>query len=222
VTNWIETQPQEEAARAALTVAEQVKAQDVRFNDDGTAQLKKGVARNRRISMEDPHMRHGRKSKHQRVDGYKRHILRDLDSGLVPCVGITPANVPEAWISDAIMVNLNAQKLRLSELHIDRAYLTSKLVRHRSDELVIYCKAWRVRNRQGLFVKTAFTLDWEQNMICCPHGISIPFTVGNLSISPQKLAPVVHSKTNVQPVQRGVTFRFIPTNGFCKSYAKDN
>jgi hypothetical protein len=178
VTGWMETQAQEESATAALTVAEQVKAQDVTLKDDGTAQLKKGVARNRRISVEDPHMRHGRKSKHQRVDGYKRHILRDLDSGLVTCVGITPANVPEAWVSDAIVVDLKAQKLSLSELHIDRAYLTSKLVRHRSDELAIYCKAWSVRNRQGLFAKTAFTLDWEQNTICCPNGISIPFTVG--------------------------------------------
>ena len=178
VTTWMDTQPQEDSATAALTVAEQVKAQDVTLNDDGTAQLTKGVARNRRISVEDPHMRHGRKSKHQRVDGYKRHILRDLDSGLVPCVGITPANVPEAWVSDAIVVDLNAQELTLSELHIDRAYLTSKLVRQRSDKLAIYCKAWSVRNRHGLFAKTAFTLDWQQNTICCPNGISIAFTVG--------------------------------------------
>lgn len=178
VTSWVETQSQAESTTAALSVAKQVKAQDVTFKNDGTAQLREGVARNRRISVEDPHMRHGRKSKHQRVDGYKRHILRDLDSGLVPCVGITPANVPEAWVSDAIVVDLNAQKLSLSELHIDRAYLTSKLVRHRSDELAIYCKAWSVRNRQGLFTKTAFTLDWEQNTICCPNGIFIPFTVG--------------------------------------------
>jgi hypothetical protein len=30
------------------------------------------------------------------IDGYKRHVLRDLDSGLVPAVGVTPANLPEA------------------------------------------------------------------------------------------------------------------------------
>jgi hypothetical protein len=178
VTAWMESQPPPAAATAALTTAEQVKAQDVTIKDDGTAQLNQGVARNRRISLEDPHMRHGRKSKQQRVDGYKRHILRDLDSGLVPCVGMTPANVPEAWVTDAIVVDLKAQALTLSELHIDRAYLTSKLVRHRSDELAIYCKAWSVRHRQGLFAKTAFTLDWEQNTICCPNGVSIPFAVG--------------------------------------------
>jgi len=31
------------------------------------------VAKDRRISVEDGQMRHGRKSKHQRIDGYKRH-----------------------------------------------------------------------------------------------------------------------------------------------------
>ena len=40
-------------------------------------------------------MRHGRKSRSV-IDGYKRHVLRDLDRGVVPAVGITPANVPEA------------------------------------------------------------------------------------------------------------------------------
>lgn len=181
VTTWVKTQPDVPGlpdATAALAVAEQVKVQDGVVNDTGTAQLKSGVARHRRISVEDPHMRHGRKSKRQRVDGYKRHVLRDLDSGFVPCVGVTPANAPESWVSDAILVDLKAQDLTLSELHIDRAYLTSKLVRDRSDQLAIYCKAWTVRHRHGLFPKTAFTLDWEQQTICCPNQVSIPFVVG--------------------------------------------
>lgn len=203
VKAWIETQPPETAAAAALTTAEQVKAQDVTRSDDGTSQLKKGVARNRRISVADPHMRHGRKSKHQRVDGYKRHILRDLASGLVPCVGITPANVPEAWVSDAIVVDLKAQKLTLSELHIDRAYLTSKLVRHRSDELAIYCKAWSVRNRQGLFAKTAFTLDWEQKTICCPNGVSLPFGVGKSVHFPAQTCAVCPLKVQCTASEKG-------------------
>lgn len=75
-------------------------------------------------------------------------------------------------------VALKSQQLTLRELHIDRAYLTSKWVRYRSESLAIYCKAWAVRNRHGLFPKTAFILDWEQQTICCPNQVSIPFTVG--------------------------------------------
>jgi hypothetical protein len=64
------------------------------------------------------------------------------------------------------------------ELQIDRAYLSSKLVRHRTEELNIYCKAWPVRNRDGRFPKTAFVLDWEQQKITCPNQITLPFEVG--------------------------------------------
>ena len=54
-------------------------------------------------------MRHGRKSRSQRFDGYKRHVLTDLESDLIRAVGLTPANVPEAWISDAISNDLMGQ-----------------------------------------------------------------------------------------------------------------
>lgn len=138
------------------------------------------MARNRRISIEAPHMRHGRKSPQQQVYGYKRHVLRDIDSSLIPCVGVTPANGPEAWITDAIQVDLKRQQLiSIRELSIDRAYLTSKLVRQRDDSLTIYCKAWLVRHRQGLFPKTAFTLDWGAQTLCCPNQVTMPFRPGH-------------------------------------------
>lgn len=130
-----------------LKVAQQVQSQDVEVPANGTPQLRQGVAKNRRVSVEDSTMRHGRKSRNQRFDGYKRHVLTDLDLGVVRAVGLTPANVPEAWVSDAISNDLLAQDVTLVELQIDRAYLSSKLVRHRIQELNIYCKAWSVKNR---------------------------------------------------------------------------
>jgi hypothetical protein len=59
-------------------------------------------------------MRHGRKSRSVRFDGYKRHVLRDLDTGLVAAVGITAANAPEATVTDAIAADLVAQNVRLA------------------------------------------------------------------------------------------------------------
>jgi len=56
-----------------------------------------------------------------RVDGYKRHVLHDLDTGLIRAVGITPANVPEASVTEAISADLAQQAASLKELHIDRA-----------------------------------------------------------------------------------------------------
>jgi Transposase DDE domain/Transposase domain (DUF772) len=162
---------------ASLAAAAQVREQDVVRSAAGTPTLRDGVAPDRRISIEDNQMRHGRKSRSQLIDGYKRHVLRDLDSGLVPAVGITPANVPEAQVTDSISLDLHVQGLSLRELHIDRAYLSSNLVRERDDDLEISCRAWPVR--QGAqFAKTAFVLDWERQEIRCPDGVVMPFTPG--------------------------------------------
>lgn len=100
----------------------------MQVDEAGKASLIKGVAKDRRISVEDGQMRHGRKSRSVRVDGYKRHVLHDLDTGLIRAVGLTPANVPEASVTPAISADLDRQAVSLKELHIDRAYLSSHLV----------------------------------------------------------------------------------------------
>lgn len=160
-----------------VAVAQQVHDQDLALDATGASVLARGVARDRRISVEDADMRHGRKSRSQRVDGFKRHITRDLDSHLIPVVGLTPANVPEATVTEALEADLTHQACVVAEWHLDRAYLTSRLVRERAEDVVIVCKAWPVRNG-GYFPKTAFTLDWDQQVLRCPNDIELPFQPG--------------------------------------------
>jgi Transposase DDE domain/Transposase domain (DUF772) len=167
----------DQAAASAVAVARQVRDQDVDLAGPAPA-LRRGVARNRRISVEDGQMRHGRKSRSVLFDGYKRHVLRDLDTGLVAAVGITPANVPEASVTGGITADLAAAGLRLAELHIDRAYLSSDLVRDRGPDLAIFCKAWRVRNTGGRYAKGQFALDFAAGQLTCPAGVSMPFQPG--------------------------------------------
>jgi len=162
------------AAQDPLKIAKQVREQDVQMDEQGKASLIKGVAKDRRISVEDAEMRHGRKSRSVRVDGYKRHVLHDLDTGLIRAVGVTPANMPEASVTESISADLAKQATSLTELHIDRAYLSSHLVRERSDELEVYCKAWPVRSSKR-FHKQAFTLDWERQVIRCPTEQEMSF-----------------------------------------------
>src|SRR5215471_877368 len=183
VEQWLDTQPLEDEtasrAGASLAVAQQVCAQDLTTAPDGTPALRHGVAEDRRISVEDAEMRHGRKSRSLLIDGYKRHVLRDLDSGLIVAVGVTPANVPEASVTDAIATDLAAQQSTLKALHIDRAYLASPLVQQRPAELAIFCKAWPVR--QGpYFPKSAFHLDWERHELRCPGGETMPLEPGGV------------------------------------------
>lgn len=76
--HWLADQPAaaDPAVTASLAVARQVQAQDTTMATDGAPMLRQGVAADRRISLEDGQMRHGRKSRSQLIDGYKRHVLR--------------------------------------------------------------------------------------------------------------------------------------------------
>jgi hypothetical protein len=204
VETWVETLQQEDGqlAQPSLSVAQQVKAQDVEVDENGKASLIKGVAKDRRISIEDGQMRHGRKSRSVRVDGYKRHVLHDLDTGLIRAVGITPANMPEASVTEAISEDLKLQEACLKELHIDRAYLSSHLVRERSDELEIYCKAWPVREGKR-FSKQAFTLDWERQVIRCPAEQEMPFMSGGIVHFPKDICAQCPLKTQCTTSAKG-------------------
>jgi hypothetical protein len=164
-------------AEACVAVARQVRAQDVDLSGESPT-LRRGVAKDRRISVEDPDMRHGRKSKSRLFDGYKRHVLTDLDTDLIPAVGITVANAAEAEVTDDIAADLAAQGKTLAELHIDRAYLSSTLVRDRDENLAVFCKAWQVRNTTGRFTKAEFALDFDTGRLTCPNGVAMAFEPG--------------------------------------------
>jgi hypothetical protein len=169
--------PADPLVAGGLQAARQVRDQDTVVGADGVARIRQGVARDRRISIEDAQMRHGRKTRSRRIDGYKRHVLTDLDTELVCAVGVTAANLPEAGVADQITADLDAQDLTLGELSIDRAYLSSSLVTDRDPDLQVVCKAFPVRNGPR-FAKTAFTIDFHQQLLTCPNDVTVPFAPG--------------------------------------------
>jgi hypothetical protein len=211
VETWMQTLQQEDAqlAQSSLSVAQQIQAQDVEVDEKGKASLIKGVAKDRRISVEDSEMRHGRKSRSVRVDGYKRHVLHDLDTGLIRAVGITLANVPEASVTEAISEDLAQQTVSLKELHIDRAYLSSHLVQERSGDLKVYCKAWPVRISKR-FHKQAFVLDWERQIIRCPADQEVPFMPGGVVHFPKDTCALCPLKAQCTTSAKGRSVSIYP------------
>lgn len=121
-------------------------------------------------------------------------------------VGVTPANMPEASVTQALALALESQQVTLEELHIDRAYLTSHWVKERSPQLKIICKSWRVRHGKS-FEKTAFNLDWSNHLIRCHNGISIPFVEGKTVRFPQQecQACPLHSQCTASPSCRTIS-----------------
>lgn len=220
VDTWVQqwSDPEDKAlADPILAIAKQVEKQDVQTNEEGKASLVKGVAKDRRMSVEDGQMRHGRKSRSVRVDGDTRHVLHDLDTGLIRAVGVTPANVPEASVTKDISMDLERQGVRPKELHIDRAYLSSHLVRERSDDLEVYCKAWPVRESKH-FSKQAFTLDWERQIIRCPSEQEMPFVPGGVVHFPREACEQCPLKSQCTTSAKDAASVFTPTKPYSSSY----
>ena len=84
-----------------------------------------GVAKDRRISIEDPDMRHGRKSKSKRINGYKRHVATDLSSRAILACAVTPANIAEHEAFPKLKSDIDDQGIRFSEAHFDRGYMAA-------------------------------------------------------------------------------------------------
>jgi len=207
VEAWVMQTPEgqtDHTVQESLQTAHQVRDQDVTVDEEGKPTLRQGVAPDRRISVEDPEMRHGRKSRHKRIDGYKRHVLSSLDSRLIHAVGITPANAPEASVTDQLAADLAHQQVILAELHMDRAYLNSTMVRNRSPELVICCKAWAI-HRNDQFPKTVFQWDWQKKLVRCPNGVERSFEYGKVVRFPATACSACPQRAQCTQSPRGRT-----------------
>lgn len=158
----------------------QVKAQDVEVSPEGGLQLRQGVAEDRRISIEDAEMRHGRKSKSKRFDGYKQHIVTHLDADLILSCAVTPANRPEDEATQSLSDGLVRLSFEPRELQIDRAYLNSELTETVAERKgTVVCKPWKGNNgRTGLFGKKDFRINARARTITCPAGQTEPFEAG--------------------------------------------
>lgn len=71
------------AIEDAVALLEGLVAQDIEVREGGQAHLKQGVAKDRIVSVHDPEMRHGRKSKRTRFDGHKGEIVVDTEGGTI-------------------------------------------------------------------------------------------------------------------------------------------
>ena len=62
---------------------------------DGGVSLKEGVSKDRMVSVHDPQMRHGHKSKSKRFDGHKAAVVVDTESQLITAVDVLPGNAAD-------------------------------------------------------------------------------------------------------------------------------
>jgi len=179
--SWVEHNLSAEASepplKEALELLSRVIEQDIEPDPEGCGhRIRKGTARDRRISIRDGQMRHGRKSKSRVINGYKRHVAMDLDSRLVLAATVRPANESEYKAETDIRPDVERLG-KIEELHIDRGYLAGSWSRqlHESGHTVI-CKPRKIRSER--FTKSDFRFDFDAGLSTCPAGESAPIRKG--------------------------------------------
>ena len=176
--------PLDKALKLLAQVVEQDLGPDP--NRPGRSRIRKGVAKGRRISVSDPDMRHGRKSRSRVINGYKRHVARDLDSGLILAVEVRPANEPEHLATQRLREELEPMG-EVVEVHADRGYLASSWMGElHAQGRTVRSKAWVPRNG-GRYTKADFDIDVEHKRVTCPAGHSVFYGNRTVARFPGKL-----------------------------------
>ena len=178
---WVEQNLQPMAKpdtlEAHLKTLAQIREQDLEPDPENSDRMKirEGTAKERRISIEDSEMRHGRKSKKQRFDGFKRHLAVDLDTALIVACAVTAGNRPDHEAAAGLKNDIEDQGLQIDGLHTDRGYIASPIV---DDIDQIFCRPWSARNDNDLFTKSDFKLNMRDKTITCPAGQTRPIQLG--------------------------------------------
>jgi len=142
----------------------------------GGRRLKKHVVPDRRISIEDQDMRHGRKSRAQTFNGFQEHFAVDVDSNVTREVVVRPANEPEHEAVELLAEEWE-QAPGLRQRDIDLGYMASPRMAPWAEQGVdIIARPWPAVG--PLFTKHDCTVDFAGRQVTWPGGQSVPMVPG--------------------------------------------
>jgi len=169
---WVAKRAAKEASlppiKPSLELLRRVVEQDIEPDPSGSGRrIKQEVSKERIISISDPEMRHGRKSKTKLFNGFKRHIV--VANNLILATAVVPANVQEHEAA-ASLLEAAAEHGAIEIVDIDRGYLaSSRILELHRDGTVINSRPW-VPTNKGLFTKTDFAINIRRREVTCPNG----------------------------------------------------
>lgn len=170
LTTFIPESPKHKKLSEAAELLSQLLLQDVERKPEG-ASIKEGVSPDRVISVHDPEMRHGRKSKAKRFDGHKAAIAVDPESQLITAAAVLAGNAPdnEQALQLVEQSEENAQ-VEVEETIGDCAYGDGTTRQEFADagrKLVAKVPA---RPNSAQIPKEDFRIDLEHKTCTCPAG----------------------------------------------------
>lgn len=152
-----------------LELLRRVVEQDIEPDPDGGGdRIRDGVAEDRIISVGDPEMRHGRKSKSKTIKGYKRHVI--ITNGFIVGTAVEPANRPEHTPTGRLL-DCARQHGEIKVALFDRGFLAANddIAKLREEGVVIHSRAWRGSTPE-LFGKEHFQICLSAGVVACPAG----------------------------------------------------
>jgi Transposase DDE domain len=149
--------------------------QDFDIDEDGIPRLRRGTAAGRVISTVDPEMRHGRKSRHQRFDGYKLSATAtNTDTPLITAVGVAPASEQDGPQAEQL-VDSQPAKRRPRRLLGDTAYGTGPVrAELAAREVEVLAPVPEAPGKPGRLAKRDFRIDLQGARVICPAGQVAP------------------------------------------------
>ena len=162
---------QAECGGDELELIEQVIRQDVDEDPDdgGAPKIRRGVAKERMPSVNDPEMRHGRKSSGRSFTGHKAHVAVS-ESGVIVDVDVTAPSQPEgSKVSEAIAASREATGSEIDDVLGDCAYSTRNAQQEaRESDVTLTTKM--PGHRRGYFAPGDFTVSEDGTEAQCPAG----------------------------------------------------
>ena len=160
----------EDAVREAHSLLRELVGQDFDVDEAGVPRLHRGTRQDRIISTVDPEMRHGRKSKHQRFDGYKLSAAAtNTPEPLITAVAVAPASEQDGPQAKRLIDAQPAER-RPERVLGDTAYGNSDTLEELEQRDVgVLAPPATSRNGSG-FHKEEFEIDLGAGAVTCPAG----------------------------------------------------
>jgi transposase len=166
---------EEDAVKQVHSLLRELVGQDFDVDEDGVPRLHRGTRQDRIVSVHDTEMRHGRKSRHQRFDGYKLHAAAtNTAEPLITAVEIAPASEQDGPQAKAL-IDQQTEERRPERLLGDTAYGTGPVraeLAERDVEVLAPVPEGAVK--EGRLGKRDFKIDLEAGTVTCPAGHSAP------------------------------------------------
>ncbi len=165
----------DEAIANAHRLLRELIGQDFDVEDDGIPRLHRGTRAGRIISTVDPEMRHGRKSQHQRFDGFKLSAaVTNTSEPLITAVEVAPASEQDGPQAKHL-IDAQPAGRRPARVLGDTAYGTGPVraeLAARGVEVLAPVPAGAVK--PGHFAKLDFHIDLDAATVTCPAGRTAP------------------------------------------------